>query len=166
MDLVLSLPLKNTSQKIKIVVLLEHKSQYTKALFKQVLKYQTWLYEQSKQTIAVIPVLFYHGKKDYEWPLSFQKSVFGGDLSKIPVFIRKFMLDYRLKLLSTRSSRFKKVFKSRAFKTGRVLQLLDRIWWLKDDEKELKRILFAFFKDFSSDDKILAVAKYFPTSAF
>ena len=161
MDLVLSLPLKNTSQKIKIVVLLEHKSQYTKVLFKQVLKYQTWLYEQSKQTIAVIPVLFYHGKKDYKWPLSFQKSVFGEDLSQIPVFVRKFMLDYRLKLLSTRSPQFKKVFKSREFKTGRVLQLLDRIWWLKDNERELKRILFAFFKDFSSDDnKILAVANY------
>ena len=61
---------------------------------------------------------------------------------------------------STRSSQFKKVFKSRDFKTGRVLQLLDRIWWLKDNERELKRILFAFFKDFSSDDKILAVANY------
>ena len=162
MDLILSLPLKGLPFKhIKIIILLEHKSRYDKSLFKQFLKYQAWLYEHSNQTIAVIPVLFYHGKKDWKWPLSFQKSIFGEEFfSKIPIFIRKSMIEYQIKLFNTKSRRVQRVFKDASFKAGRVFQLMDRIWQIEENEEELKEILFAFFKDFPQDDKILALVKY------
>ena len=78
MDLVLSFSLKDFPKKqIKIVILFEHKSKYDKNLFKQVLGYQTNLYEESKEVILVIPVLFYHGKLPWNSQLSFQEAFLG-----------------------------------------------------------------------------------------
>ncbi len=161
MDLVLSFPLKNfPKSQIRIVVLFEHKSKYDKNLFKQVLRYQTKLYEQSQQRIVVIPVLFYHGKVPWSWKLSFQEVVLGEFFLKIPRSFRKNMLNYGLRLLNTGDRRVQRVFDDRSFKTGRVLQLLDRVWFLKDNERELREVLFAFFRVFKRDEWILAVAKY------
>ena len=169
MDLVLSIPLKGLPKnKIRMVILFEHKSKYDKNLFKQVLGYQTRLYEQSKQTIAVIPVLFYHGKpplrSSKNRKLSFQEAILGPFFLKIPRSIRKDMLHYNLRLLDTGDKKIQKVFNDQRFKIGPVLQLLDRVWSLKNDERELKKILFAFFKAFSAEEWILAVAKYLKAS--
>ena len=161
MDLVLSFPLKALSEgQIRIVILFEHKSKYDKNLFKQILGYQTWLYEQSKQTIAVVPVLFYHGQPSWSWKLSFQEAVLGDFFSKIPRSLRKNMLNYGLRLLDTGDRKIQRLFSDRRFKTGRILQLLDRVWLLKNNERELREALFGFFKVFRKDKWILAVAKY------
>ena len=175
MDLVLSIPLKGLPENIiKIVILCEHKSKIEKGLFKQLLGYQTTFYEESKQIIAIVPTLFYHGKAPL-WPsgqgssakssskkrqLSFQEALLGKFFSKIPRSIRFDMLNFRLRPLYTGDKRVQKVFKDRKFKTGPVLRLMDRIWELKDNEQELRDILFDFFKVFSAEKWILAVAQY------
>ena len=83
-DLLLSFPLKALPEsQIRIVILCEHKSRYDKNTVKQALRYQTALYEDSKQVVAVIPVLFHHGKPSWKWELSFQKAVLGKFFSKI-----------------------------------------------------------------------------------
>ena len=175
MDLVLSIPLKGLPENIiKIVILCEHKSKIEKGLFKQLLGYQTTFYEESKQIIAIVPTLFYHGKaplmppvkgssaksSSKKWPLSFQEWILGKFSSKIPRSIRKDMLNFRLRPLDTGDKRVQRVFKSQKFKIGPVLRLMDRIWALKDNEQELRDILFDFFKVFSAEKWILAVAQY------
>ena len=161
MDLVLSFSLKNFPKKqIKVVILFEHKSKYDKNLFKQVLGYQTSLYEESKEVILVIPVLFYHGKLPWNSKLSFQEAFLGEFFSKIPPTFKKDMLNYNLRLLDTSDKSLQNLFKSESFKTGPVLRLLDRVWSLRKNEAELREILFSLFKVFRGEEWILAVAKY------
>ena len=171
MDLVLSIPLKGLPENIiKIVILCEHKSKIEKGLFKQALGYQTTFYEESKQIIAIVPTLFYHGKAPLwprgkgssaeKGPLSFQEAILGKFFPKIPRSIQKDMLNFRLRPLDTGDKRVQKVFKDPRFKIGPILRLMDKIWTLKDNEKELKEILFDFFKAFSDEKWILVVAQY------
>ena len=82
-DLVYSVPLKgNKKIRLKIFILLEHKSAYDRQLFTQLLNYQAFIHEQTiqgtKQASPVIPVLFYHGKTPWKWKLSFQETFFWG----------------------------------------------------------------------------------------
>ena len=70
------------------------------------------------------------------------------------------MLNYRLRLLDTGDKSLQRVFKSEAFKTGPVLSLLDKVWFLRENEAELREILFSLFKVFRGEEWILAVAKY------
>ena len=87
-DLIFSVPLKqNPKIKFKIFILLEHKSHYDPHLFTQLLHYQTLLHEktirETGQPMPIIPVLFYHGRKPWNWSLSFQDTYFG--FSEIPI---------------------------------------------------------------------------------
>ena len=70
------------------------------------------------------------------------------------------MLNYRLRLLDTSDKSLQRVFKSEGFKTGPVLSLLDKVWFLRENEAELREILFSLFKVFRGEEWILAVAKY------
>ena len=70
------------------------------------------------------------------------------------------MLNCGLRLLDTKDKKLQKVFNDKSFKTGPVLRLLDRVWLLKNNERELKETLFGFFKLFSAEEWILSVAKY------
>ncbi len=68
-DIVYNCTYKN--KKIKIALLFEHKSQIDTLPFLQLLTYilNIWKtnYKQEKKIIPVIPILFYHGKNDYEF---------------------------------------------------------------------------------------------------
>ena len=163
-DLIFSVPLKqNSNIKIKIFILLDHKSRYDPYLFTQMLYYQTLLHEKNirdtGQPIPIIPVLFYHGKKPWKWSVSFQDTYFSS--LKIPVESKKNMLNYNLKLLDTHDPKVQKVFKNKNFKSRGALNLLSRIWTLKPEVSELKEVL-ALFSDFSGkeDDLILNAVDY------
>ena len=119
-DLIFSVPLHNQPEaRIKIFILLEHKSSYNKDLFKQILSYQTLIYEQhsEQQIISVIPVLFYHGKQPWTWKRSFQEVFLGECFSEIPAGFRRSMLNYRLKLLDTHDPKTKRAFDDRSIKS-------------------------------------------------
>ena len=66
-DLVFRLPLTDSGLYATIYILLEHKSQYNKAVFYQLLSYQTFIlgqeFQETGKACVVIPVLFYHGKE-------------------------------------------------------------------------------------------------------
>ena len=104
-DLIFSVALKTfPKRRIKIVLLIEHKSYYSKDLFKQVLNYQNSIYQedQSGDILAVIPILFFiTGKNPINGKFSFKKGYFGRNFSKIPVFIKENMLDYNLIVFDT-----------------------------------------------------------------
>ena len=109
--------------------------------------------------MPIIPVLFYHGRKPWNWSISFQSTYF--DSSKIPIESRVNMLNYKLKLLDTHDLRVKKVFKNKNFRSRGALNLLSRIWTLKLEVSELKKVL-SLFSDFSEkeDDLILNAVDY------
>ncbi len=71
-DLIFSVPLKNHPKiRLKLFILLEHKSQYEKALYSQFLGYQVLMREHNIQFLGcampIAPVLFNHGKRPFKW---------------------------------------------------------------------------------------------------
>ena len=163
-DLVFSVPLKiNPKINLKIFILLEHKSHYDPHLFTQLLHYQTLLHEktirETGQPMPIIPILFYHGRRPWNWSLSFQGTYFS--FSEIPIESKKNMLNYSLKLLDTHDVKVQRIFKNKNFRSRGALSLLSRIWTLKLEVSELKKVL-TLFSDFSGkeDDLILNAVDY------
>ena len=63
MDLILTLGLKDfPKEQIHILILVEHKSQYSKKFWQQFLEYQTILLIEAKSPFVLIPAVFYHGR--------------------------------------------------------------------------------------------------------
>ena len=169
-DLVFSVPLKSKPKAIiKIFILLEHKSKYDLQLFHQLFRYQTHLIEknlsENGNILHIIPVVFYHGKKPWEWKLSFQEAFAGENFTKIPVLSRKCMLDFQIRLLDAHDSKLKRVFKDQSFKSRSALYLLREVWSSKADSAFLDKV-FDLFKDVlgKPDDLILSVLEYLMTA--
>ncbi|MCY4320788.1 MAG: Rpn family recombination-promoting nuclease/putative transposase, partial [Bdellovibrionaceae bacterium] len=142
-DLILSLPFKYYPQlKLRLFILLEHKSYYDKNFFNQLLDYQVLLRKQLIQQIgypqAIIPVLFYHGRKLLKWKSSLQEEDFKSFFSKIPLQSRKNMLNYEPKIIDTKNWKLKESFRCRRFRSYGVIKLLDEIWDLKEEIDSLK----------------------------
>ena len=94
--------------------------------------------------VAVIPLLFYHGKSPWKWPVSFQKGFFGKFLNEIPLVFRENMLDFKMKVLDTNDPKIKKAFKDPRIKSRGILALLARIWFVKNSVSELLNLTTAF----------------------
>lgn len=165
-DLVFSVPLKHKSQvRFKICILLEHKAQYSRQLFSQILDYQYFIHKQTlrdtRQPMPVIPVLFYHGKKPWKWSVSFQEGVWGKAFAEIPAGCRKSMLNYELKLLDVQEAKVTRILKNQSVQSRGALYLLREIWWVKPEAAALERAI-GFLKDLAGqrDDLILSVVDY------
>ena len=102
--------------------------------------------------MPIIPIVFYHGKTPWKWAKSFQSAVYKDFLKKIPVSLRKNMINYEIKLLSAQDSKLRGVFRDKSFKSRGALYLLQKIWKLKLSQDELKDVL-SKFSDFSKDGK-------------
>ena len=152
-DLIFSLPFKDyPKNRIKIFILLEHKSRYDKNAFGQLLDYQVLGRKQSIQQMGypqpIISVLFYHGEKPLKWKKSLQEEDFGSFFSKIPIESRKNMLNYEPKIINTQNPKIRQAFKGRKFKGHSVVKLLSEIWSLKKKPTPLKiRDAFAEFEE-------------------
>ena len=146
-DLIFSIPLKNKRKsKIRIFILLEHKSTYNIKLFQQLFKYQSLLIEKSLneqgKPVPIIPVVFYHGRKPWKWKLSFQEAFGDKDFFDIPVLSRKSMLNFKIKLLDIHDKKLEKIFKDRSFKSQEVFYLLKEVWFSKVDVAFLRRTFY------------------------
>ena len=135
-DLVFSLPLKEEPKnKVKILILLEHKSHYDKKMFSQLLDYQVLGRKQSIQQLGypqpIITLLFYHGIEPLKWKKSLQEEDFGPLFSKIPAESRKDMLNYGLRVINTQDPKIRKAYKGRKFKGYSIINLLSEIGSLK-----------------------------------
>ena len=164
-DLIFSVPLKAKPQsKIKIVILLEHKSYYNKSLFKQILNYQNAIYqkETSNDIIAVVPILFYHGEIPWRWKQTFKEGYCGKDFSDIPLFFRENMLNYKLIVFDTNDPKIRRFFKDKRIKSRGALRVLSEIWDLEEDVSELLEIvsLFADFPERQKKEFIVGLWNY------
>ena len=144
-DLILSIPFKAYPKiRLRVFILLEHKSSYDKNFFDQLLNYQVLLRKLLIQQIGcaqpIIPVLFYHGKEPLKWKKSLQEEDFKSFFSKIPIESRKNMLNYEPKVINTKDLKIRKAYKGREFKGHGVIKLLDEIWSLKKNITPLKVI--------------------------
>ncbi len=152
-DLIFSLPFKNYPKiRVKIFILLEHKSHYDKNLFNQLLDYQVLVRKHSIQQKGypqpVISVLFYHGEQPLKWKKSLQEENFESFFSKIPVESRKDMLNYGLRIINTQDPKIRQAFKGRKFKGHSVVKLLSEIWSLKKKPTPLKiKTAYAEFEE-------------------
>ncbi len=133
-DVVCSVPLvHNPAIKVKVVIIIEHKSRYERTIYEQMLKYQTLILDRGFKINDPTPVLvlvFYHGKTPWIWPTSFQEGVWG-DL-KIPGQFLRNMLDFNMIVVDTNSRKFKDAISKKDFICSGSLNLLSSIWDLKE----------------------------------
>ena len=93
-------------------------------------------------------LLFYHGQKFVKWKNSLQEEDFKGFYSKLPLFLRKDMLNYGLRVISTKDPKVRKLFKSKKSKIWGVVKLLDEIWSIKKpSSRKVKTIIKDYFRE-------------------
>ncbi len=148
-DIVFSLPLKDyPKSRVKIFIILEHKSSYDKDMFSQLLDYQVLGRKHSIQQTGypqpIIAVLFYHGEKPLKWKKSLQEEDFWPFFGKIPVESRKNMLNYEPKIINTKDPKIRQGIKGGKFKGYSVVKLLSEIWSLKKKKPTVSQINSAF----------------------
>ena len=151
-DLILSVLFKTSPKiRLRVFILLEHKSSYDKNLFDQLLDYQILMRKHSIQQVGypqpIIPVLFYHGKEPLKWKKSLQEEDFKSFFSKIPVESRKDMLNYGLRIIDTKDPKVRKAYKDKRFKGHGVIKLLSEIWSLKKSNPLKVKEVFYDFED-------------------
>ncbi len=133
-----------TEYKLNIALLFEHKSYVPQHPYLQLLGYMLKIWEtnvkQGKKLIPVIPILFYHGKKEFE------KKKFDSYFEKMDDFLRSYLPSFDFELVNTNSlsdEKIKILFNQVALRTG--LLLMNHIF---DSSEELLRKLFVIFSDF------------------
>ena len=152
-DIVLSFPLKNyPKERAEFFMILDHKSYNDKAFLDQMLKYlylfRELIIKQTGRAKPIIPALFYHGKQPLKLKKSLQEEDFKDLLKKIPVEIRKSMLNFELKVISTKDPKIRKLIKNKGSKIWGVIKLLDEIWDIKKPSaKKVKIIIRDYFGD-------------------
>ena len=79
---------------------------------------------------------------------SLQEEDFKDFLKKIPVEIRKSMLNFELKVINTKDPKIRKLIKNKGSKIWGVIKLLDEIWDIKKPSAEkVKIIIRDYFGD-------------------
>ena len=79
---------------------------------------------------------------------SLQEEDFKGFYSKLPLFLKKDMLNYGLRVISTKDPKIRKLFKSRGSKIRGIVRLLDEIWSIrKPSSRKVKTIIKDYFRE-------------------
>ena len=147
-DLLFSVCLAGSAQRIGLLFLLEHKSRHDLEIHRQFLGYQTDIYMH--WNFPVLPILVYQGEA-MEWrlPLDFQGFLqgFDGELKRL---FGENVLNFRYKLLNLRKLDIKK--QARGLTSRPILFILQNIWNL--DEKVVKE-LFSLSQKASLKDRKL-----------
>ena len=81
-----------------------------------------------------------NSKAPWRGPKTFQEACFGGDLTKTLPSLKEYMVNYKIKLLSTHQPHVRGVFKDKRFKSRGALYLLSEIWRLRASGISLKDI--------------------------
>ncbi len=129
---------------LNIALLFEHKSYVPQHPYLQLLGYMLKIWEtnvkQGKKLIPVIPILFYHGKKEFE------KKPFDSYFEKMDDFLRNYLPNFDFELVNTNTlsdEQIKTLFNQVALRTGMLL--MNHIF---DSSEELLKKLFIIFSDF------------------
>ncbi len=146
-DILYSIPIKKQSdsesakslesKRLGVFCLIEHKSYKEKDIHSQLLMYLAGIYKTS--TMPVIPLVLYHGKKEWDIPTLFSSSLV------IPEHLRKslqkYIPDFHYELLDLRSD--KTEFTDFSVAVQAFLKSLQDIWFLSNKSR-----LEDLFKDY------------------
>ena len=164
MDLILTLGLKEfPKEQIHILILVEHKSQYSKNFWQQFLEYQTILLIEAKSPFILIPAVFYHGKSRWKHKISFQQAFLGKFFEKIPDSFKKSMLNWHARFIDTKdidNEELRMLLENPKSKAGWAFQILDRSWFFKDSKKEIRKLFFGFITNIKKEKLITALVEY------
>ena len=165
MDLILTLGLKDfPKEQIHILILVEHKSQYSKNFWQQFLEYQTILLIEAKSPFILIPAVFYHGRSRWKHKISFQQAFLGPFFEKIPNSFKKSMLNWRARFIDTKAiedEELRKWLENPRSKASWVAKSMDKIWFLRHDFKLLRKLSLGIFRVFKNREELLSFSKYF-----
>ena len=129
-DLVFSVKLKYSFQVAKIIFLLEHKSFQNRKILQQLLRYQTTLYADYE--VPIIPIVIYHGKKQWKVPRSFQAGLIPSPTELLGENLAGKVLNFSYLLLDISQLNEEKLW-SKRLTSGIILYILKRIWFLGDE---------------------------------
>ena len=165
MDLILTMGLKDfPKEQIHILILVEHKSQYSKNFWQQFLEYQTILLIEAKSPFVLIPAVFYHGRTRWKHKISFQQAFLGPFFEKIPNSFKKSMLNWRARFIDTKAiedEELRKWLENPRSKASWVAKSMDKIWFLRHDFKLLRKLSLGIFRVFKNREELLSFSKYF-----
>ena len=165
-DLLCSVRLKkDPDRRIRLCLLVEHKSYFSCEFYGQILKYKTAFIsrslEESGEAWPVIAAALYHGRIPWKRPKSLKKGLWGKILPKLPSSLSKSMLDCEIRVLDIRDRKVKRAIQDKTFKSRGFLNLLKEVWSLKPDSEKLKKAVL-LFKNWHGDreDLTLTVGDY------
>ena len=161
-DLLFSVGFKgDSSRRIRFCLLLEHKSQFSRKIFLQILKYMIGVinksFEETGEAWPVYSFVLYHGEIPYKWGNSLKKGLWGRILGKIPSSLRKGMLDCEIRVLDIRDVKVRRAIRDKNFKSRGFLNMLREVWSFRPHAEELKKAL-ALFKNWPGDREDLALS--------
>ena len=150
-DLLISLTLKDSHKTVKFIFLLEHKSWSDHNVLKQLLKYQAMVYE--KYNYPVIPIVFYHGIKNWTVPISFHDYL--GSQGYFPGHSRGLIAPYIINFsyVPFDLSAYDIESKAKDSIISPILHLFQKIWSL-DSRKSIREQHEFFTKFFSFVKKV------------
>ena len=151
MDLIISVRLKQfPHQPAHIIFLLEHKSQYSPDVMKQLIHYQTGIYDKTLN--PVIAVVLYAGRvKKWKGPLYFHDYL---DFhSQLKPFFKENVLNFKIRLLNLRELDEKR-FSDRELTVRPIFYIMANIWNV--NEKVIEK-MFTLSRGLKKEEKELVV---------
>ena len=151
MDLIISVRLKQfPHQPAHIIFLLEHKSQYSPDIMKQLIHYQTGIYDKTLN--PVIAVVLYAGRvKKWKGPLSFHDYL--KFHSQLKPFFKENVLNFKIRLLNLRELDEER-FSDRELTVRPIFYIMANIWNV--DEKVIEK-MFTLSRGLKKEEKELLV---------
>ncbi len=129
-DLVYSVERINKS-KLKLYLLLEHKSTPDSKINFQLLSYLSRIYSKMENPVPVIPVVFYHGKQEWRIPLNFIDEFNLSDGEK--KLYSKYIPSFRSEFIDLQKKDIKNIISSLTFKA--IMYTFKNIREFEDLEK-------------------------------
>jgi predicted transposase/invertase (TIGR01784 family) len=121
---------------IKIYLLFEHKSFLDRNINLQMLSYLTRIYLKQKTITPVIPIIFYHGKKEWNIPLNFIDSFNFSENNK--KLFSKYIPNFTPEFIDLKKTDIEKIISSLTLKV--ILYTFKNIWHF-EDLKKLKELI-------------------------
>jgi predicted transposase/invertase (TIGR01784 family) len=116
---------------IKIYLLFEHKSFVDKNINLQILSYLTRIYLKMKKITPIIPVIFYHGKEEWNIPLDFIDSFKLSEVNK--KLFSKYIPNFNSEFINLQTTNIEKIISSLTLKV--ILYTFKNIWYFEDLKK-------------------------------
>ena len=130
---------RRSGESLKLYLLFEHKSHPDRRILLQLLKYLRQIHSYQSVPEPVLPLVFYHGQKDWNIPSAFQE-LFEWSKEEQRI-LGSYALNFRYLLVNVREMKVEEIRTSLAFRV--FLAVLRDIWSFSSEER-----LGGFLRDY------------------